>query len=984
MFAVIAHNAVSQLKINEIMANNVSAVMDDSYNYSMWVELYNAGANTVNQSSYYLSDKLNKPRKWKPAGKQIAAGGFSTLWFEREDISGHASFKLKPKGGSLYLFDTSGVLIDSVNYPAQHRNTSYGRKTDGGGEWTFFIEHSYNASNNARKTANAVCAKPQFAGRGGFYSGTVNLSFDAPPSGETIYYTTDASEPSVNSHKYVLGSAITLDRTTCVRAIAVADNKLSSDIVTATYFVNERPFDLPVVSIVTDNKNLYDNLYGIYTVGTNGIKHPVQSCSNITANWFRDWDRPANFEIFDLSGRQVICQELDIAISGQCSRNQPQKGFKISPRNKFGDNQLRYDIFSSKPGREYKDIQLRASGSEAGCSMMRDGLAQTITIGMNQDYLAYEPAVFFLNGQYWGIQNLRERSSKDYLFTNYGLGEDDIILLDVTELADNVDFSQTHSFIMNNDIRNAGVYQQACEMIDIENHMDYIMAEIYSSNWDWTANNLKAWKKKSGGKWRWILFDLDMTFGYYDNIARQSLGVLANGGNWPNQSSMKFSDIFNRLIQNETYKKQFIARFCKHLSTRFSPERVKSVIDSLSSRIAGEMIYHKQRWPNSECTFSGAVNTMKNFANRRAGEEMNDIRSFFGLNSVQHTLAWSSNTGKATFQLLDMPMKEDAVSMKYFKGLPVTLEADDVEGYEFKHWLVFEGGNMLTVTPENSVWKYWDGNAEPSAAWKTAGYNDSSWKSGQAQLGYGNKGEVTTIDYGGDYNHKYTTAYFRQTVTINNLSVKHNFSIDASIDDGAVFYINGTEVYRYNMPDGAIGFNTEASGYGEDGKVFTFDIPETVFVEGTNLIAVEVHQKGAASSDLVFKLSLSCTEENSSGGNTVMARKYETVMSGDITIKAVYERKSNSQKLLDETSGEQKLSAVFYPNPVKNNQLNVVVEGAEGTVEASIYSIYGAKYTTQTFDEHKFALDISKCPAGILQVRLSTGNDYIVRKIIKL
>ena len=127
----------AQLRINELMSNNVSAVMDEYYNYRMWVELYNMGETMENQGNYYFTDDLNQPKQWKPLSKDIPPKGFSVIWFEREgvededvigvevdDMSGHSSFKLDPKGGTLYLLDENANIVDRVDYPAQYRNVS--------------------------------------------------------------------------------------------------------------------------------------------------------------------------------------------------------------------------------------------------------------------------------------------------------------------------------------------------------------------------------------------------------------------------------------------------------------------------------------------------------------------------------------------------------------------------------------------------------------------------------------------------------------------------------------------------------------------------------------------------------------------------------------------------------------------------------------------------------------------------------------------
>lgn len=313
------------------MSNNVSAILDDSYNYSMWVEVYNASlTDTYNIRDYYFTDDLSNLTKWRPPSRRIAPGGYSILWFERDDRANHSNFKLNPEGGILYLSNKIGEIMDIVEYPAQYRNTSYGRIQDGANEWVHFYEHNSGILNNGRKWASQQCSAPKFSLSGGFYSSTINCKFEIPQENETIYYILDGKEPTLNSYKYNTRTGFNITKTTIVRAICLSDQKIPSNISSSTYLINERKFDLPVSSIITDDKNLTDNTIGIYVKGTNGISG---NGTNEKVNWNQDWDRPANYELFDEKGQTRLNQELDIAIAGGWSRTiNPQKSLKVNPR----------------------------------------------------------------------------------------------------------------------------------------------------------------------------------------------------------------------------------------------------------------------------------------------------------------------------------------------------------------------------------------------------------------------------------------------------------------------------------------------------------------------------------------------------------------------------------------------------------------------------------------------------------------------------
>jgi endo-beta-N-acetylglucosaminidase D len=169
---------------------------------------------------------------------------------------------------------------------------------------------------------------------------------------------------------------------------------------------------------------------------------------------------------------------------------------------------------------------------------------------------------------------------------------------------------------------------------------------------------------------------------------------------------------------------------------------------------------------------------------------------------------------------------------------------------------------MLVST--GSVWKYNDSGANLGTAWRATNYDDSAWSSGTAMLGYGDANGInptTTNSYGADANNKYITTYYRRAfvLTEDPLSYKA-LTLNLQRDDGAVVYLNGVEVFRSNMPGGAVNYLTLASGSvsgGDESAFFSTNLPNSTLVAGTNIFAVEIHQNTNNSSDIAFDLSFS-------------------------------------------------------------------------------------------------------------------------------
>jgi hypothetical protein len=164
-----------------------------------------------------------------------------------------------------------------------------------------------------------------------------------------------------------------------------------------------------------------------------------------------------------------------------------------------------------------------------------------------------------------------------------------------------------------------------------------------------------------------------------------------------------------------------------------------------------------------------------------------------------------------------------------------------------------------TLIAKNATWSYLDDGSDQGSAWRNAGFDDSGWKSGPAELGYGDGDEATVVSYGANANKKYITTYFRKTISVPDPQAAASLSLNLLRDDGAVVYLNGTEIYRSNMPDGEIAYDTEAASAIEDSTYHHFAVDPALLRPGSNVIAVEVHQESESSSDISFNFDLTAT-----------------------------------------------------------------------------------------------------------------------------
>ena len=290
-------------------------------------------------------------------------------------------------------------------------------------EWGAFFEPSPGKANG--NIVSGFVPEPEFSLSGGFFNSPQSVRLSVSDPAASIHYTLDGTIPNVNSPAYV--NPISVFNTRAIRARAIKSGAIPSEVVTETYFIDEQ-VNLPVISIVTDPTHLFSDTGGIYVTGTNGIRG---SCDTTKRNLNRDWERPVNLELYEIDGSNGLNQRAGIKIFGGCSRTRfPQKSFSLFARSQYGKGSFDYQLFPEKPIYAFEAFLLRSSADDQTETMLKDAFAQLIlTDHMNLDYQAYRPVAVYINGEYWGIHNMREKVNEHYLADNYTISPDELDLL---------------------------------------------------------------------------------------------------------------------------------------------------------------------------------------------------------------------------------------------------------------------------------------------------------------------------------------------------------------------------------------------------------------------------------------------------------------------------------------------------------------------------------------------------------------------------
>ncbi len=874
--------------VNELQASNIDMFVDPSFNYGTWIELYNPGEKDVNMNGWYISDNPENLKQHALAYKvgTVKAKGYKVIWFDHYDSQyspTQVDSKLDADGGTIYISNNKGELVCSQTYPETISRTSFARKEDGSETWGVTSRPTPGKSNAESVFATERLDPPVVDKDGGLFTSSFTLNVSIP-QGATLRYTTDGTTPTENHGTVSTSGRFSVSSTRIFRFRLFQEGYLPSRVVTRSYIYADREYNLPIVSVVTDPVNLYDDSLGIFVEGVNG--RPGNGMDT-PANWNMEWDRPVNFEYYTLDGEAAINQEANMEMCGGWSRMWLPHSFKVKANKIFdGENYFSYQVFPNKAYHKHRTFQLRNGGNDNN-SRIKDPALQTIvhSSGLEVDGQECQPVVHFINGEFNGVLNIREPNNKHFVEANYALDEEEIDMFEMSangygQMCGTDESLKTLSSLASL-ATSATVYEKICNILDIDEFINYMAVELYLGSDDWPHNNLKAFKpRRDGGKFRFILYDLDHSFNQTEN----TFPVFEEKKN-----SVEVAAIFLNLLRNADFRKQFIDSFCLVAGSVFTPERCNAIIDSMARSTELVLGYEgKSPWWTAD--------DMKSRLSNRQGQMISALKNYSNmkLSGVSsRKVKMSANIPQARLLVNNLPVPTNRFDGTLFD--PITLKTEAPAGYKFEGWkLVKTSKDGLIGT--GGTWYYYDKGSLDGKDWKSS--VTSGWSSGKAPLGYytgdtnNSRGYNTILDYGGNDNDKRRTYYFCKEFTLKHTPLSSDvYTFMFRVDDGMVIYINGKEATRYLMPGGTVKYETfattHASGNPDEGSV---ELPSHLFKEGKNVIAVEVHNNSSSSSDIFFDAALivnrMLTDENIA--NTDETFTLPADVNENLTIQACY------------------------------------------------------------------------------------------------
>ncbi len=672
----------AQLLLNEVAPTNIGPFDDEDSEFSDWFEIYNAGPASINVGLYTVTDDKAIWNKWLLPAININSASREIIYASEKnrDCYGcigtvnylHTNFKLST-GETLYLFDNSGILLDSVIIPMLLNNHSLARLPDGG-SWCFSELRTPDAANSGT-CYSGYATSPTINTAAGFYAGSVDVEI----TGTEIYYTTDGSWPDYADALYT--TPINVLSNTIIKAIQKEAGKLSSRSATASYFIDETTL-LPVVSLTgrpCDFFNVapcyigaYDNAYG----------------------W--EPDNPqvaATVEYFTADKIRMVNEDIKFEVAGNSSiAVYAQRGLQFTCDEDFNaDSEINYNIFEKdKPSLDsLQGFRLRSNLDWGNSSArMKDLIVNRIALQTDAGAAAYQNVAAFINGDYWGHYSAREELDKYYLRNNFGCNPDKVDLIrsgagtpiwDNAEAGSDTSYWNLVDWMEDNDMSDPATYALALEKIDMENWIDYMATQVYVNN-DEMAYNIRFFKSYEPEiKWRFILWDCGA------GSEGETVNSLQTLLNFPYLSEE--INLFGYMMENIDFQNHFINRYADIMNYYYTPEIILTMIDENAAEIEEEIEAQHDRWGTGTlATWNSGVDLLKGFYDNRSYYQRNEIENYFDMNDQVDITIEVNPPGAGYIKISTIVPQILPWTGVYFDGCPVTIAAIPNPGFTFSNW----------------------------------------------------------------------------------------------------------------------------------------------------------------------------------------------------------------------------------------------------------------------------------------------------------
>lgn len=588
------------LLIAEVMPSNASYLVQADGKCYDWVELINSSDSELNLKDYALSndpdypDMLVLPDRVLQPGERIVI-----ICSGNTELTGatiHAPFTLSRKESWVYVTKLTGGFSDYLHIFDVPYQGSVGRIPGDNG--TYYFTKPTPGTENGTGVA-FISATPTLETPDGVYNDVKSLDVVLSGPGE-IRYTTDGSAPTTRSKLYT--EPIRLTSTTVIRAASFETDKLPSDVITASYIINEN-HTLPVVTITVDPDDMF---------GGNGIH----------TRYYSENEVMCNLKLFEADGGFTI--DCGIKMFGHMGLQSPKKSFKINFRGRYGEDLLHYPIYGEDAPQYYDSIIVR-SGQDYPLSIFRDELFTSLARDTGDNILAQEDkhCILYINGQYWGIYCLKEAYGETMIANHYGVSQDSIEIIQApVDHEYGTEILELIGYCWKADMNDLETWEYLTSQVDVDSLIDWMIMEAYSTNTD-TQQNLRYFRStEMGNKWMLAYYDIDWGWHYNSQFSH----VLSPSFQWQHMGLTK------NFVENTVFRQKLLERLAQLMETTLSDENVLARIEYYEQLLAPEVPRERERWGGSYEAWEGRVEELREFLeNGHLKKMINNLDRFIGL-----------------------------------------------------------------------------------------------------------------------------------------------------------------------------------------------------------------------------------------------------------------------------------------------------------------------------------------------------------------
>ncbi len=981
------------LLINEYSASNRN--FNDGFNRNEdWIELFNSSPTTFfNLAGYYLSNNANNPTKWQIQNGVIPPNSRVLIFCSSRDISSgtvlHASFDLtQTDNDDVVLSDPSGAILESHQMFITQTNHSFGRTSDGASTWSIFTTPTPGQQNSGG--FSNYTTKPIFSVTPGKYTGPISVALSTIGANEQIRYTIDGATPTATSTLYT--GPFTISQSTVVRArtFSTLGGIIPGFIETNSYFISENS-TLPIVSISGD-ANLLQLLNGT-TIEPTGYLEYFQSNGTFVDENMGDFDR-----------------------HGNDSWAYAQRGIDFISRDDHGyKRRLEHQFFNTTNRTKFRRLILKAAGSDnyphqSGGAHFRDVFAQKLSevSELDLDERRSSFVSLFVNGQYWGVYDIREKVD-DNQYTDYYYGQDYIYrdsdnyiqyiktwgstLPEFGNQPAITAWDDLIDYVQNNDMAVEANYNYVESQLNIDSLVDYFVFNSFLVNKDWLNWNTSWWRgtNPSGGalKWRYALWDVDGILGHYINFT--GIPDITAGADPCQVENLTVGEghaqTIGKLIEESPIVRQkYITRYADLLNTHFSCDQVTQLFDSIVATLTPEMPRQIQRWGGSMTTWLANVQAARDFLLTRCSQTISSgLVSCYQVTGPFQTTFQVEPVNSGRIKMNSEWLATYPSSAQVFGNIQTLLKAESFPGYQFSHWVV--DGAVIQPSDTNP---------------------DIQLLISQATTVTANFTEVTNPEQSIHYWHFNSLLTPTDVVTIvSDYSLVGNAPLMTYLGTGPRdIDVNNTGSIlnlHFNQNSGKSARVRNPS----DGRSIIFDLPTTGFKDIKFAYAIQRTNEGQLTNSISYSLDgvnyiqdgLSQTSFGVTTEYSLVEVDFSSILAvnnnADFKIRITFVGNTtaeNGNNRFDNVTlkgvpnnlslpSNSEMNYQVFPNPFTNN---VQVVTSEEMIELTVYDMVGKKVWHRTnVNQNSELIDLTNLNTGVYLLKIKTPNSMITHKLVK-